>query len=73
MARVYGEKTGEEVPLTWGFLARIVLWLSVEMRTMFDFFEREGYGADIPELKRLHPGLMDFGTWLERRSGKKEQ
>jgi uncharacterized protein YbjT (DUF2867 family) len=25
-----------------------------------------GWQADIPALRALHPGLMDFGTWLER-------
>jgi uncharacterized protein YbjT (DUF2867 family) len=25
-----------------------------------------GWNADIPALRKRHPGLMDFGTWLER-------
>jgi hypothetical protein len=25
-----------------------------------------GYRADIPALRKLHPGLMDFATWLEK-------
>ncbi|KAI1490118.1 hypothetical protein F5X96DRAFT_637736 [Biscogniauxia mediterranea] len=66
MASVFRQKTGSEVPLTWGFVARFVLWLSREMGTMFDFFEKEGYGADIEELRKMHPDLQDFGTWLER-------
>jgi uncharacterized protein YbjT (DUF2867 family) len=35
-----------------------------------DALDREksfnGWRADIPALRRLHPGLMDLGTWLER-------
>ncbi|KAL9562931.1 hypothetical protein ACKAV7_012948 [Fusarium commune] len=43
MAAVFKEKTGSEVPLAAGILARMTLWLSKEMGTMFAFFEREGY------------------------------
>ncbi|MFD1937436.1 NmrA family NAD(P)-binding protein [Nonomuraea mangrovi] len=25
-----------------------------------------GWSADVPMLRRLHPGLMDFATWMER-------
>jgi hypothetical protein len=30
---------------------------------------REGYGADVEEVKKIHPGLKDFETWLETESG----
>jgi len=33
---------------------------------MYDFFEREGYAADIAHLRELHPGLHTFAQWLER-------
>lgn len=65
MVRVFREKTGAEPPRTWDLLAKLVLWLSEEMGTMYAFFEKEGYGADVAELKRVHPGLKDLGTWLE--------
>lgn len=66
MAQVFKEKTGAEAPETWGFVARLVLWLSEEMGTMFRFFEKEGYGANIEDLKRMHPELKDLGAWLEK-------
>jgi Predicted nucleoside-diphosphate-sugar epimerases len=37
-------------------LARIYEWLN-----------GEGYEVDFPALRSLHPGLMNFDTWLERR------
>ncbi|KAI0595741.1 hypothetical protein F4775DRAFT_604535 [Biscogniauxia sp. FL1348] len=64
MASVFRQKTGSEAPLTWGIVARLLLWLSKEMGTMFDFFEKEGYGADVEELRKIHPDLQDLGTWL---------
>jgi uncharacterized protein YbjT (DUF2867 family) len=65
MVKVFRQKTGAAPPSTWNLIARFVLWLSEEMGTMFTFFEKEGYGANIPELKKVHPGLKDLGTWLE--------
>lgn len=65
MVEVFRRKTGAEPPRTWNWVARLVLWLSEEMGTMYAFFEREGYAANIPELKKEHPGLKDLGAWLE--------
>ncbi|KAJ4116133.1 hypothetical protein NW768_011105 [Fusarium equiseti] len=65
MAAVFREKTGSEVPLAASILARLTLWLSKEMGTMFAFFEIEGYGANIEELRCMHPELKTLGTWLE--------
>ncbi|KAG7407259.1 Citrinin biosynthesis transcriptional activator ctnR [Fusarium oxysporum f. sp. rapae] len=66
MAAVFKEKTGSEVPLAAGILARMTLWLSKEMGTMFAFFEREGYGADVKELRCMHPELKTLAL-LEAR------
>ena len=32
----------------------------------YDFVNKGGYQADILALRKLHPGLMDFATWLEK-------
>jgi uncharacterized protein YbjT (DUF2867 family) len=39
-----------------------------EMTAMFNFFNGEGYDADIPALRKLHPGLLTLEQWL-RKSG----
>ncbi|KAH7152734.1 nucleoside-diphosphate-sugar epimerase family protein [Dactylonectria macrodidyma] len=65
LGQVFKKTTGYPLPTTFGFLARFMLWLSEEMGTMFAFFEKEGYAADIPELKKIHPELKDLGAWLE--------
>ncbi|KAK4248621.1 hypothetical protein C7999DRAFT_13443 [Corynascus novoguineensis] len=70
MVDVFRRKTGSAPPLTWSLVARLVLWLSEEMGTMFAFFEKEGYGADISELKKMHPRLKDLGTWLDENNRK---
>ncbi|KAJ4041784.1 hypothetical protein NW756_009220 [Fusarium oxysporum] len=58
MAAVFKEKTGSEVPLAAGILARMTLWLSKEMGTMFAFFEREGqgYNCSYPDKRKTATG-----------------
>lgn len=65
MVAIFKKKTGSAPPMTFNILARLVLWISKEMGTMFAFFEREGYGADVKELRKTHPGLQSLSTWLE--------
>ena len=48
-----------------------VPWEAVRGRSedayrMYDFFEREGYSADIAHLRELYPGLHTFAQWLAR-------
>jgi uncharacterized protein YbjT (DUF2867 family) len=35
-----------------------------DLALMFDFFQREGYQADIAALRQQYPGLRTFDTWL---------
>lgn len=37
-----------------------------EMAAMFKFFNGEAYDADIPALRKLHPGLLTFEQYLRR-------
>jgi uncharacterized protein YbjT (DUF2867 family) len=37
---------------------------SEDLYRMFDFFEREGYAADIAALREQYPGLHTFDGWL---------
>ncbi|MFI9808936.1 NmrA/HSCARG family protein [Streptomyces sp. NPDC052301] len=35
-----------------------------DLANMFDWFERDGYHADLPELRRNRPDLVSLETWL---------
>jgi len=37
-----------------------------EMKAMFNFFNGEAYDADIPELRKLHPGLLTLEAYLRK-------
>jgi len=63
---IFKEKTGADAPTTFGFLGSALLWGIKEVGTMFHWFYTDGYGADVAELKKLHPGLLDLGAWLEK-------
>jgi uncharacterized protein YbjT (DUF2867 family) len=41
--------------------------LPEEMSSMLEWFGREGYRADIPALRGLHPELMTFAEWVRKR------
>jgi uncharacterized protein YbjT (DUF2867 family) len=63
---IFEEKTGADVPTTFGFLGSAILWGVKEVGTMFQWFYTDGYGANVSELKKIHPGLLDLGAWLEK-------
>jgi uncharacterized protein YbjT (DUF2867 family) len=67
-AKIFKSKTGKDVPTTFDFLARFVLWMVTDLGKMYRWFHDEGYKADLQELKRMHPGLKDFRSWLETES-----
>ena len=67
-AKIFEEKTGQSTPLTFRLVSSVVMTLMKEMGYMFQWFHDEGFKADIVELKKMHPGLKDFGTWLETES-----
>ncbi|KAF7546253.1 hypothetical protein G7Z17_g8556 [Cylindrodendrum hubeiense] len=62
---VFEKETNKAPPTTFSFLASLALSMSEEMGTMFSFFEKEGYGADIKSLKEMHPELKDLGVWIK--------
>ena len=41
---------------------------NAEMADMMAWFNDHGYAADIPTLRKLHPGLMTFEAWLRKTS-----
>ena len=44
-----------------------------EMKAMLAFFNGEGYGADIPALRKLHPGLLTLEQYLRKNGWENAQ
>lgn len=68
ISEVFKEKTGSGLDGTFGFLGSVLKYMVTELGVMIGWFGEEGYKADIPALKKKHPGLMDMKTWIERES-----
>ncbi|KAL2813652.1 hypothetical protein BJX63DRAFT_393573 [Aspergillus granulosus] len=68
MAKIFKSRTGKDLPTTFDLIARFVMWMVTDLGKMFRWFHDEGYKADIQELKKIHPGLKDFRSWLETDS-----
>ncbi|KAF2098576.1 NAD(P)-binding protein [Rhizodiscina lignyota] len=67
--QIFKEKTGTDLPESYSIFATLLLWMVKEVNIMMKWFHDEGYGVDIPALRKEYPGLMDFGSYLEKRSG----
>ena len=67
--QIFQDRLGYNVPTTFEFLARFILWIASEFKVMFKWFDEEGYVVDIPKLRRMNPGLKDLGTWLDTEGG----
>jgi uncharacterized protein YbjT (DUF2867 family) len=44
-----------------------------EMIAMFNFFNGQGYDADIPTLRKLHPGLLSLEQYLRKNGWENQQ
>lgn len=69
MAKIFQNKTRKSIPTTFGFVAKALMAMMKDLGYMFQWFYDVGYGANIPELRKVHPELRDFRTWLEKDSG----
>lgn len=65
---IFKKRVGSDIPTMLEIIDRGILWASEELGTMFQWFNDEGCGADIEELRRNHPKLKRFENWLETES-----
>lgn len=65
---IFKEKTGKSIPTTFQFFCAGFMALVKDMGYMFRWFHDEGFSADVEEVRKLHPKLKSFGTWLETES-----
>lgn len=68
VAKAFDNATGTPLaPTFWG-LGSVLMYMVGELGTMIKWFGSDGYKADIPALKKMHPGLMDMETWVKEKS-----
>ncbi|KIW50729.1 hypothetical protein PV05_09517 [Exophiala xenobiotica] len=70
---VFKRVLGREMPQTWSFIAKGVIWWIEEARTSFEWFDRVGMQVDIQSLRHEAPEVQTFERWLRESSGWKDQ
>ncbi|RKU43472.1 hypothetical protein DL546_002258 [Coniochaeta pulveracea] len=70
---IFKRVLGKEMPVAWGIVAKGVLWFVEEARASFEWFDRVGYGVDIPALRQEEPRLQTFEMWLRESSRWKDE
>ena len=61
---IFRKETGGPVGVTYGWLARLMIFLVKDLRTMFAWIDERDYGADLEELaKTVKP--TTFREWLK--------
>ncbi|KAI0205589.1 hypothetical protein F4808DRAFT_455813 [Astrocystis sublimbata] len=64
----FRQAAGLQLPQWWSIVGTLCRWTVYDLGRMFNFFETEGYGVDIPRLRSEEPRLQDFETWLSESS-----
>lgn len=60
---IFRQETGRPIGVTYGWLARLLIWLVTDLRTMFAFIYERDYGANLEELaKTVKP--TTFRQWV---------
>ncbi|RDK45918.1 nmrA-like family protein [Aspergillus phoenicis ATCC 13157] len=72
MGLIFEQKTGRPLPMTFRPVCSLFMAMMKDMGYMFQWFRNEGYKADIPKLREIHPEMMDFSAWLKKESGFKK-
>jgi hypothetical protein len=67
-ARIFKEETGQEIPSTYPVLAWIIRTLVPDLRHMFAWFRKAGFGTDVQGVRAQYPFMSDFRTWLREES-----
>ncbi|GKZ20835.1 hypothetical protein AbraIFM66951_004102 [Aspergillus brasiliensis] len=69
MRLIFEQRTGQPLPTTFRPVCSLFMAMMKDMGYMFQWFRNGGYKADIPNLRAIHPEMMDFATWLKKESG----
>ncbi|KAK1655362.1 hypothetical protein BDP81DRAFT_466963 [Colletotrichum phormii] len=66
---VFERVVGQRMPRTWGVVGRSVRWAFEDAGRSMEWFEGEGYKADVEMLRGMEPRLQSWETWLRESSG----
>ena len=61
---IFERETGMPIPVTYGWLASVMLFFVADVRLMFEWFSEKGFGANVEGLRAMDMGLRDFRMWV---------
>lgn len=66
---IFQEVVGSSMPMAPCPIGSAVKYFKKDtLGDMFRWFEKNGYGGDVDQCRKVFPGLMNYRTWLEERS-----
>jgi uncharacterized protein YbjT (DUF2867 family) len=67
-AEIFKEVVGLEMPTTFAFVVALLKWLIPDLGTMLRWLKENGSVVDWEDMRKRHPEMMDFSTWLREES-----
>ncbi|OBR10966.1 NmrA-like family protein [Colletotrichum higginsianum IMI 349063] len=66
---VFHRVVGRAMPRTWAGVGTVARWAFEDAGRSMEWFETEGYKADVGRLREMEPRLQTWETWLRESSG----
>ncbi|KAM0708835.1 hypothetical protein Q7P35_005488 [Cladosporium inversicolor] len=64
LSRKFERTTGAPVGTTFGIFGKALEYGVAELGVMVEWFKQEGYKANMSEVKKFHPAVMDMEEWV---------
>ncbi|KAM0719195.1 hypothetical protein Q7P37_005100 [Cladosporium fusiforme] len=71
-ARIFKEETGQTMPETYSWLGGSIRYMVKDLREMFAWFKKDGFGVEVPQMRKRYPYMKDLRTWLREESAWKK-
>ncbi|KZV96234.1 nucleoside-diphosphate-sugar epimerase family protein [Exidia glandulosa HHB12029] len=72
MSKAFEDVLGHPPKTTFSLVGTVINLMVKELRTMFAFFDKTGYKADVSRCKEIYPGLHSFRQYLETKKGESQ-
>ncbi|KAI9150498.1 NmrA-like family domain-containing protein [Paramyrothecium foliicola] len=66
LSQTFRTVTGQPVGTTYSLLGKALKHGVSEMGVMVEWFKNEGYGANVAEIRKLHPRVTTMEAWLKK-------
>jgi multimeric flavodoxin WrbA len=67
-AKIFKEAVGSEIQTAPAFVMGLLKWPISDLKKMHNWLTEHGSVVDLEDMRRRHPGLLDFETWIKEES-----